>query len=231
MSQINYYGFHTTPQGVVYLHQGRAAANFIGLKQSSPFQTEMLKKTVCPHLITVHASTPDRKHWRDFQRLFNDPLVQALLPLPKEHGTVIPFVVNENHQLDLTLVLLSKMCSPVFQLVKHITTYSKREILRELAITNCAPLVLYGIQPKDQELMYELASEARSLPRRLVFAGESTVVIRTPLVRIQTALTEFEPMFLASLPMESFGALLSRRFARGEQLDGEIIKRGEIAEA
>lgn len=221
---VGYYGFHTDDNGVVFLHQGRAANNFIGLRESSPFSVALKKSASCPHLINVAAAIPDAVHWSQFSRLFHDPLVQAMLPTPKERGDLIPFIADPNNELAMHLVILSRLSSPIYQVVMPLRSRTKNALMEELARTNACPLVLTGVQCSDNDYMFELAREARTLPRRLLFTGDPAVVVRTPLQRLATQLWDADTLALAALPMESLGALLVRRFARHERLDAEITK-------
>ncbi len=221
---VSHYGFHADENGVWYLHQGRAANNFIGMREASPFVVTLRKNRPCPHLINSAAAIPDTVHWHQFSRLLNDPLVEAMLPIPKERSSLIPFLSDPNNELAMLLVILSRLSGPIYPVVQPLRSKSKGLILEDLSLTNACPLVLTNVQCSDNDYMFDLAREARTLPRRLLFTGEAEVVVRSPLQRLTTGFWDVDPLTLAALPMESLGALLVRRFGRHEMLNAEITK-------
>lgn len=221
---VSHYGLHTSDEGVMFLHQGRGHNNFIGLKASSPFSVVPRKNQPCPHLINSSASVPDVVQWDNFSKVLLDPLVQAMLPVPKAHGEPIPYLPDPQNELQLVLVALSRMSSPIYPVVVPFGKLTQGQLRNELSITNACPLVLTGVECEDNAFLNEIASEAVFLPRRLIVTGNSMVVVRSPLKRIQTNLWSTDSTVLMSLPMESLGALLLRRYARGERLDTPIVR-------
>lgn len=221
---VTNYGLHSTPEGVAYLHQGRKASNFISMKAPSPYEVLTKRGRQCPHLINPASNVPDRNHWELFLRMFNDPLVQAMLPIPKDRTSLVPFISDPNNELMMNLLMLSRMGSPVFPVVMPINKLPKNTLLEELTLTNVLPLVLTNVQNSDQKLINELAAEARTLPRKLVLSGDPHMVIRSPLVRIETDLWHMDQVELQSLNMETIGAAVLRRHARGERIDTEFVR-------
>lgn len=221
---VTHYGLHTTLDGVSYLHQGRKASNFISMRQLSPFDVMTKRKRLCPHLINPASTVPDKAHWELFLRLYSDPLMQALLPIPKDRNAMVPYITDPNGELMMDLVMLSRMGSPVFPVVMPINKLPKATILEELSLTNVLPLILTNVETADQKLVNELAIESRTLPRKLVFSGDEFLVIRPPLERIVTNLWDFDRVQLQSLNMETIGAAVIRRYARGEKINAEFIR-------
>lgn len=221
---VAHYGLHTDESGVMYLHQGRSANNFIGLRSQSPFAVNLRKPLPCPHLINAVAAVPDALHWQQFSGWLGDPLVQAMLPIPKGLNEPIPYLPDPNGEMAMRLTLLSKLCSPIYPVVIPLRKLTKNTLLAELATTNVCPLVLTGVQCEDNAYVNEIALEARLLPRRVIFTGDHRVVVRAPLARISTMVSVEDEIALAGLPLESLGALLLRRYARGERLNSEIVK-------
>lgn len=221
---VTYYGLHYTPDGVAYLHQGRKASNFISMKQPSPYEVFTKRARLCPHLINPASTMPDRAHWELFLRLFPDELVAAMLPIQKDRNALVPYLSDPQGELMMDLVMLSRMGGPIFPVVMPISKLSKNTLIEELSLTNVLPLVLTDVQTSDQKLVCELATEARTLPRKLVFSGDDHLVIRPPLVRIKTTLWDLDRVQLQSLNMETIGAAVLRRFARGEKIDTEFVR-------
>jgi hypothetical protein len=221
---VPHYGLHTSDEGVVFLHQGRASNNFIGLKAVSPFQVYMSKSRPCPHLINGVAPIPDVVQWQKFAPLLMDPLVQVMLPIPKQAFSMVPYLPDPQNEMTMILVLLSRLSSPIYPVIHPLRKLTKAALLDEMASTNVSPLVLTGVQCEDNSYVNEIARDAWTLPRRVIFTGDPAVVIRAPLERIRTNLWVEDAEKLAVLPMESLGALLLRRHARGERLDTDIVK-------
>lgn len=213
---VTHYGLHID-QGVAYLHQGRGASNFIGLARKSPFSVQPHKNKPCNHLINTASPIPDPMHWLAFTRVAEDPLVQAMLPLPKV-GAGVYFVDDPNDLLALKLIMLSKMTTPIQPAVRRLWMVGQTEVLNEVQMSNVQPLVLTGVATKDQPLVTELARTAAYYPRTVIFTGSPDLIISASMKRLQTKLFDVDEGELANLPMESIGALILRRYARREDL-------------
>lgn len=224
MIPVTHYGLHATQEGVVYLHQGRKASNFISMKQQSPYNVLTKRNRLCPHLINPASTVPDKNHWELFLRIYDDELVQAMLPIPKSRGSCVPFLSVHNNEMLMELVMLSRLGSPIFPVVMPVRKLPKSTILEELSLTNVLPLVLTDVQTADQTLINELAVESRTLPRKLILAGDPMLVIRQPLIRIATDINFMDCVQLQSLNMETIGAAVIRRHARGERIDTEFAR-------
>lgn len=225
MLPIGHYGLHI--DGVVtYLHQGKSsAANFVGLRQPSPFQSKPEGAKACPHLINIAAPAPDRVHMTQFCDLYPDPLFQQMLPIPKEQFGKASFFNDPNNDLAMTLTILGKLCSPLVNIVHSFHSLTEKAILEKLGLTNLAPLVLTGVATKDQALLNKLVKEAQLKPRRLILAGDPMLIIRGPVERLSTVLWEIDTRDLVQLPMEQLGAMALRRYARGERVDAPYVQR------
>lgn len=221
---VTHYGLHTSPEGVSYLHQGRGAANFIGLAAKTPFSVDPHKNLPCPHLINVAAPVPDRTHWEYFLKVADDQLIQELLPVPKDRHSLVPFVAEGNGDLSMILVTLSRMSSPIYRVVLPITQVTKRQVIEQLGITNVCPLILTGIEHQHQSLMVELATESRFLPRKLILVGDPHMVICSPMYRTITLLRDLDRLDLASLNWEIIGSQILRRYSRGEPITAPLTK-------
>ena len=81
---VSHYGIHWTESKVAYLMQGRRGTNAIGLKEKAPFEVHLPSRSRhCNHQIPLSAPVPNDHHWDFFMRIVDDPLVQAMLPIPK----------------------------------------------------------------------------------------------------------------------------------------------------
>lgn len=227
---VTHYGMHQDPEGVWYLHQGRKqAANFISLSRPSPFDVinEGGRKLSCPHLINPSAPMPDRVQWEFFLELYQDPLLHYFLPTPRKTTELTPFVGDRDNSLTMSLVLLSRLSSPIYPVVHRMGTLSEDRVRAELRLTNVAPLILTGLQTCDQAYIEDLVVEARRAPRRLILAGDPMLVIRPPMERIPTYVRDLDELKLHTAPMENLGAVALRRFARGEPINAPWIRRDE----
>lgn len=233
MTQIvTHYGLHADENGVWYLHQGRKqAGNFIGLARPSPFEVinEGGRKVACPHLINSSTPMPDRVQWDLFLKLFEDPLLKYFLPIPRKVTDPIPFVSDMNNDLTMVLVLLSRLSSPIYPVVHQLKHLTMARIQSELRVTNVAPFVITGLDTSDQAWMEQIVTEARRLPRRLIFAGHPMLVVRQPMERVPTFLQDFSDVELHSAPMENLGAVALKRWARGEQINSPWVRKEELA--
>lgn len=224
LTPVNHYGIHKQ-DGVMYLHQGRASTNFIGLRNPSPFLVQTKKSRACPHIINTASPVPDRIHWDLFLSMFHDPLVLEMLPVPKERGSLVPYFNDPQNELAMDLVILSRLSSPIYPVIQGIEKKNVKQFLEELTLSNIAPLVLTGVMPEHYDIMIALAMASRTLPRKLIFTGCSTVPTPPPLTRMNTHIWDFDDLTIAGLPMESIGGALVRRYCRGEVLEAPYPRR------
>lgn len=228
MSEIKTcYGLHDA-NGVWYLHQGRKQVmNFISLSKPSPFEIQNIggKKVACPHLINGSTPMPDRVQWDLFMEMYKDELVSYFLPIPRRLSDPIPYVSDVNNELTMYFVLLSRLSSPIYPVVHQFRNTTMNRIRDELTLTNVCPLVVTGFKTEDQLTVEQLATEARCSPRRLIMSGDPMLVVRSPLIQLQTYIHAFDEVTLHSTAMENLGAVALRRFARGEKIDAPWVKK------
>ena len=220
---VPYYGIHWDNKRVAYLMQGRGGTNAIGLKERAPFQVHLPKGLKhCNHQIPLANPVPNDYHWDYFLELLRDPLVSAMLPIPKERGERgVYYLVDDTPRGESTavLVMLAKMASPIYNPVMPIWTKTAEEILTELQQTNVQFLVLTGVEPKHSEMIARIAKAAAHLPRKLMLVGASDVVVPPGVERVTTELldpSKYDPFDLIALPWESLGAVVVKKYMRDE---------------
>lgn len=215
---VPHYGVHWDDDGVAHIMQGRGSTNAVGLPRRPPFQVRLpSKQKHCNHQINTAAQVPSDHHWHFFLQLIDDPLVRAMLPIPKKAGGV--FYLNDPDDKALTiLLLLSKMSSPIYPIVVPVWTMTVDSIIVELQNTNIQPFVVTQMEPKHSELMAKVAKAAVYLPRTMVFSGASDVVVPSNVTRIKTALTTsaYDLTDLMTLPWETLGSVVVRKYMRRE---------------
>lgn len=219
-SIVSHYGIHWDNRGVAYLMQGRGGTNAIGLKQKAPFEVRLpSRKRHCNHQIPLSTPVPNDYHWDYFLQLLGDPLVDAMLPIPKGDGGVY-YVDDPNGDLTSYLVLLSKLSSPIYPVVVPMWMTSIEAIIENLQETNVQPLVITQVEPKHGHELARIAGAAAMLPRKIVFSGSADVVVPPSMLRVKTALGDPESPFtetdLLSLPWENLGAAVVRKWMRKE---------------
>lgn len=218
--RVSHYGVHWTPEGVAFLQQGRSGTNALGLREKSPFVVETPGRLPCNHLINLAATIPDVMQWDYFQSLFPDPLLQAMLPLPKHPGTAgAYFVTDPDGRLSLYLAILARMSSPIQAPVLPIWAEPIPRISVQMAQTNSQPLVLTGGEVKHTTLIGQVGELAATNPRTVVITGTADIPVTRGIIRLKTKIDQFNIVDLTTLPLETMGALMVRRYMRREQLD------------
>jgi hypothetical protein len=210
------YGLHQE-KNIWWLVQGRGSSNFLGLKDDVPFEGP---KRACNHLIPAAAPVPDRIQWERFLEYFNDPLVQAMLPLPGKRGV---FLTDPEDTLGLLLITLSRLSSPITSIVKPAWMLTEGVLKREQQASNIQPLVLIQCTPKQQRLVDQIASGINYQPRPMVLTGDENVIISAPMERITTRIKQLDD--LMTLPLENIGAFILRRYARRDPLDAPLVRK------
>lgn len=223
MQTVDNYGIHWDGQ-VAWLVQGRGGTNFVGLKGQCPFRAG---GGMCNHLVPAAAPIPDKIHWELFSKMMADPLVQAMLPIPRQAGGNLFYVEDPHDDLGLYLTNLSRLSSPIKPVVRPIWTLPMRDLERELTRSNIQPLVLVQADQKSQAAVDALKRYGTYTPRTVVVTGRSEVVVPPPFQRIATKLRDFDLGDMVSLPLEGIGATLLRRYSRKEQLDAPIESRAD----
>lgn len=212
---VDHYGLHRDG-GVVWLVQGRKGNNFVGLKGQCPFQ---VSGGMCNHMVSAAAPVPDRIHWESWMKLFPDPLVQAMLPIPHEPGQNVFYVDDPYDDLSLQLTTLTRLSSPIKQVIKPTWTLQAKQLEVELKASNIQPLVLVQTTTKSQSLVDVIGKLAMFAPRTTIIVGQPDVVVRPPIKRIETNIRKFDLADMMTLPLENLGATMIRRHARNEALD------------
>jgi len=170
-------------------------------------------------MVPTAAPVPDRLHWERWMKIFNDPLVQAMLPLPKPQGQGVFYVEDPYDDLGLYLATLSRLSSPINLIIKPTSTVKAKALEVELATSNIQPLVLVQTDQKNQAIVDMVGKLALYVPRTVVFTGKSEVIISQPIQRIKTSIRDFDLADLMTLPLENLGATVIRRYCRNEKLD------------
>ena len=215
-STVSHYGIHWDPDGVAWLLQGRGGANALGLKIRCPLVVRLQSRNPhCNHMIPLAAPIPNDYHWTTFMKVFTDPIVEAMLPVPKTSGG-LSYVVNGNEQLFLSVVTLSRLSSPIYPAVIPAWTLDAKKLMEEVGRTNIQTYVISGLEAKHSTLVRQLADLAALSPRKFLLMGAADVVLPPAVQRIKTAILDFEYADLASLPLENIGAGVVRRYMRRE---------------
>lgn len=214
MIQVEHYGIHWGGP-TAWLVQGRSSSNFIGLASKCPFE---VSGGECNHLVATTAPVPDRSHWLRFMELMQDPLVQAMLPLPRPAGEKSFFVSDKGDTLSLYLACLSRLSSPIKPTVKPLWLLEKKDVDKNLNRSNIQPWVITQAQSKEQARVTQILQAAEYYPRTVIFTGSEDLVIPKKTARITTGITDIPIRELVTLPLESIGAAVLRKYARKEPL-------------
>ena len=215
MIQVDNYGVHWDGP-VAWLLQGRSGSNFVGLGQKCPFE---IRGGVCNHMIVGTSPVPDRVHWVAFEKLLQDPLVRAMLPIPGDVDRKSFFVSDPGDTLALYLSTLSRLSSPIRTPVRPIWVIDRRtEIERALRSTNVQPWIVTQVSQKNQALVDMIAKSADYFPRTVIMTGGGDVVVPRNVHRIETKIGETSLADLLMLPLETLGAAVLRKYARKEPI-------------
>ena len=218
ITDVSYYGVHWSEEGVAYLHQGRGAVNFLSLKAPSPFNVRPASRTPCNHLFPVSAPVPDPRHWEAFRKMATDPLIQAMLPLPKPAYTPgLYFIEDPGNELLRPLYTLSRLSSPLEPIVKPVWTIGSNSGMQELGRTNVQPLVYTQLTYKNSGMLEEMKDLCYTSRRNIILTGSPTVIVTQPVEKIQTKLTIEDFDRLSQMPLENLGMMVLKRHMRRDE--------------
>lgn len=219
--KVKHYGLHTDSNGVKHLVQDGLLGNFIGLPVPPPFLLHLEVRKSCPHNMDPSAEPATETEWKELLTMLGDPLMAAMVPLPKRPGGKVSYFDDEFQKLLMVLIYLSAMSSPMRQLVHPITQIPPKKILDELSLTNVAPLVITGLMTNHQSMIERIVHESLLAPRRLILMGHPNVVAYGMFKREVTSLTKKDEEKLSRMPLEKLGLTALRKYSRGE-IDGRF---------
>lgn len=222
MTQVDHYGLHFDSR-ISWLLQGRGGTNFVGLKKQCPFIVKGVG--MCNHLIPAAAPIPDRVHWEFFQDIVTDPLVQAMLPIPRPSTQRAYFVEDPHDDLNILISCLSRFSSPIRSVLKPAWMLAMEEIEQQMGTTNIQPWVITQATPKQQKIVSHVAKASPYMPRTVVVTGNRDIVVNDPMMRLETKIRDVNLETLISMPLENIGAMILRRVSRKEKIDGDIESR------
>ena len=221
MQEVEFYGVHWDGP-VAWLQQGRGGSNFLGLPKKSPFKNPSF---ACNHLVPVAAPIPDRVHWETMMSLKDDPLVQAMLPIPREPGDRTFFIEDPHDDLNLYISCLSRLSSPIRPIIKPAWMRTAKEMEKQLVTTNIQPWILTQVKRTDIKLIAALSAATDYLPRTIILSGDGDIPIPQNFKKINTKIRSIDLATLVTLPLETIGATLIRRYMRNEDIFGPLESR------
>lgn len=166
-------------------------------------------------MVPLATPVPSDYHWGLFMKIYTDPLVQAMLPVPKEDPGFY-YLPTTDARYDLYLVMLSRMSSPIYPIVVPMWTTTPTALMNEVMMTNVQPFVVTNVEPKHTQLVAQMARVVPTAPRKLLMVGSPDVPLPQHAKRLTTRITDFNLADLAALPLENLGAAVVRRYMRKE---------------
>jgi len=194
---VSHYGLHWTEGDIALLVQQDRVDHILGVKFEVPVTVRSPRQGLaCPHNIKIDQAEP--------ASLPDDPLIDAMLPLPKKFGEKA--IVLEDTLSNKTLVNeLLRLCGggallPIWAATPEVTH-------ARLHLTNLSPLVLFGYEPHFQPTISKILEASFFAPRRLIYLAPPWAVLREEAQRITTSLKTKD---VETLPLEKGGAYVLR---------------------
>lgn len=224
--ELTYSGIHTLDNDFRYLFQPTCPEgwSFVGIKSGSGYTTRGLK--TCTHEIPLPlAFRPvSRRHWDTFKRLFNDPLVQAMLPVPKDGkaGTGVYYLNTAKCPGYVALLaVLERMSSPLHRGLRSWWSCRSSSLFKEMGYTNVHPLMIHNLRSSDVVSARQLAMDAATQPRTVMLLGEE-MILGNEVTEIHTELHNLALEDLIALPWEHIGANVIVNYCRFNSLDAVV---------
>lgn len=187
MIPVEHYGFHQDGNLVYLLEQNSARCLTPGLSAlPSPFELVRRDKLPCPHMLRDPAPGSIVRH----------PLVKAMAPVPSKGAA---FWLPSVHR---PAVLALTQMTRVTGFVPWTMTNPIQKLAAQLMLTNAAPLVITGYEPRD----YLTLETLLTLPRI------RTVILCGPL-RVQGA-APIRPLKRLKHDWPAIGAAMTERYVR-----------------
>ena len=219
MKQVLHYGILPDDDGIRYLYQNLTpdGFNYVGVRDNA-LQTARGLKFPCPHAIvpTLGFRQVSNVQWGVFEDIITDPLVAAMLPIPKQDagahyliddGTVVNFMEY--------LSCLENLSTPIMRSTMPIWSVNWAQFKRMITSTNIHPLVLTGAKIDDAPTVNKFLELAKVSPRTLIITGVSDLITAPDIPRIEFKLNrKINLCNLISLHMEHIGVEIIRRYCQ-----------------
>lgn len=218
MGEVSHFGVHRTSSLSFLLQGGGNEQNAWSMGVRSPFVVTSRRSKPCNHNIQLNM-TVDEEHLETFFRIAESPLVRAMLPFPREHGSRgYAFMKDhDDRNLDIAMLSLSRLSSPIKNIIYPIWAESLVWLRNEVNITNVQPLVLTGVNATHHGIIDKLSDLLFTSPRTVVLSCEEKIFIDTSRIRmIETGDLSEQVDDLLSLPLEKIGGYLLRLFMRNQ---------------
>jgi hypothetical protein len=208
---MNPFGIHWAG-AVAWLVQADGGENFVGLKNTCPVKGSGL----CNHKIPTKVAPVSPEEEELWSQFLEDPLVQVMLPLPREEEDRAFFLNDAEDKLTPLLRQLSRLSSPIRNCIQPFWLLNKKDFPRQLDASNIQPFIGVQATQKSQATLENLIGVSFNAPRTVIVTGDPNLVVRDPLTRIETSLTSDAIETLEQLPLEQIGAIIVRKHARRE---------------
>jgi len=215
--QVGYYGIHWDGD-TAWLQDGHSGSNAQGLAIRSPFVVKPINnKLYCNFRIHLSAPVISEFAWAYFLEIARDPVIQAMLPVPK-NGRGLYWIEDPGGHYNFVLSMLARLSSPIYPTITaaHALKLTvARDLLQE---SNIQPLIYTGLTYDKAQLLHLLAKEEELAPRTLILTGASDVPVPPAYKKIKFSqdLLGRDVVELNQLPWESFGATVVRKVMRKE---------------
>jgi len=184
---------------IAFLIQGERVTTAFNFDIPCPFEPN---KNACDHRIDLRSEA-------DPARFPDDPLVDAMSPVPRQTGDHTAYLTQPD--LSIILATLARMSSPTKLPIAPMWSLRPDKIIRLLENTNVQPLVLTGVRATDKRAVDQILEASPYLPRKLVLQGDPTLILRPEARRITTTLGEVNTPDFIALPWEAYGAHLLKQ--------------------
>ncbi len=195
MLTFDRYGVHWIEGDIALLVQHGKVDHVLGVPMHYEATVKLPRQGFkCPHDIRIE----DAKEGN----LPDDPLVRAMLPVPKEMGDKIVFVEENENNKKLVSELL-RLSSTSKNEIQAMWMFAPHVIAAQLRMTNLSPLVLFGYTPGLNFKIRKILDMAYYSPRKLILIGPAYAVLTTGVARCKTNLKVED---VQDLPLEAIGA-------------------------
>lgn len=221
MVDLPHYGIHNVG-GLLYLFQDNLHEgwNFVGSRYPSNASVRGLGNK-CSHVFNPHQINLkiSQKHWDKFAPLLDDPLVQAMLPLPARRQKAYYLPSSAIRMAPMVLATLERLNNPLHHQTKALWATTDNKVVRALEHTNIHPICLHSAGIVDSDRVRRLLTQAQLGRRHLIIEGFDDILLPDHVQVLETKVTDMMPLEeLAGLPLEHIGLEIVARYCRGVDL-------------
>lgn len=212
------YGIHWDDEGIAWYIDGKNRTNAYGMRKICPFYVTLAGgRKHCNHSVPFASPVVSEYAWAAFLELAIDPIVEVMLPIPKEGTQHLYWIDDQRGTLGPILATLALMSAPIHPIVVGSSQLKIGALSNFINDSNIEPLVYLNFPGDRAQHLHDLAGLTVMSPRTVILTGSPEVPVPKSFKRIQpSGILVQDYIRFAQLPWPQLGATVVKRYMKNE---------------